>query len=63
VHYEIRSHIFLTTTLEVSGYIYVPNVLPIGKAAVYKTREGVPQGKSTDKKEDSDPLPLALKLQ
>ena len=60
---EIRSHIFLTTALDVRGYIHVPTVLPIEKAAVYKARENVPQGKSADKKEESDPLPLALNLQ
>jgi hypothetical protein len=68
---EIRSHIFLTTALHVRGYIHVPTILPIGKAAVYKARENVlynarenvPQGKSADKKEESDPLPLALNLQ
>jgi hypothetical protein len=60
---EIRSHIFLTTALEVGGYILVPTILPIAKVAVYKTRENVPQGKSADKKEESNPLPLALKLQ
>jgi hypothetical protein len=53
---EIRSHIFLNTALEVNGYIHVPTVLPIEKAAVYKTRENVPQGKSADKKEKKRPI-------
>jgi hypothetical protein len=44
-------------------HIHVPTVLHIGKAAVYETRKNVPQGKSADKKEESDPLPLALNLQ
>jgi hypothetical protein len=47
---EIGSYRFLTTTLEVSGYIQVPTVLPMGKAEVYKTRKSVPQGQSADKK-------------
>jgi hypothetical protein len=55
---EIRSHIFLTTALEVSVYIHVLTVLPTGKSAVYKTRESVPQSKSADKKEENDSLPL-----
>jgi len=60
---EIRSHIFVTTALEVRGYIHVPTVLPIGKAAVYKTRENVPRSKSADKKDESDSLSLALNLE
>jgi hypothetical protein len=47
---ERRSHVFFTTALEVRGYIHVPTVLPIGKSAVYTTRESVPQGKSAGKK-------------
>jgi hypothetical protein len=39
---EIRSHTFLTTALEVRGYIHVMTVSPIGKVAVYKRRENVP---------------------
>jgi len=60
---EIRRHIFLTTAVEVSGYIHILTILPIGKAAVYKTRESMPQGQPAGKKEESGPLPVALHMQ
>jgi hypothetical protein len=43
----------------VSGYIHVPTVFPVGKAAVYNTRESVPQVQSADEKEESHLFPLA----
>jgi hypothetical protein len=51
--------------MKVSCYIHVPTGLSVGKAAVYKARETVPQVQSADEKEESHSLhvPFHLKLE